>query len=46
LNPKDYDLADILIDGVFDGNGNFNGKIKIYDESIDYNYTNPRKKRL
>lgn len=44
FEPKDYDLADILIDGVFDGNGNFIGKIKFYDESIDYSYTNPRKK--
>jgi signal transduction histidine kinase len=44
FNPKDYDLADILIDGVFDGNGNFIGTLKFYDESIDYSYTNPRKK--
>lgn len=44
FETKDYDLADILIDGVFDGNGNFQGKIKFYDELIDYSYTNPRKK--
>lgn len=44
FETKDYDLADILIDGVFDGNGNFIGKIIFYDESIDYSYTNPRKK--
>ncbi|WP_395074084.1 ATP-binding protein [Flavobacterium sp.] len=44
FETKDYDLADILIDGVFDGNGNFIGKILFYDESIDYSYTNPRKK--
>ncbi len=44
FNVKDYDFADIIIDGIFDGTGNFRGKIKIYDESIDYNYTNPRKK--
>ncbi|MBF7092137.1 ATP-binding protein [Flavobacterium sp. ALJ2] len=41
---KDYELADIIIDGSFDGNGNFNGKIKVYDEYIIHNYTNPRKK--
>lgn len=46
FNTKDYDLADILIDGIFDGNGNFNGKIKIYDELIEYSYTNPRKKDI
>jgi signal transduction histidine kinase len=44
FETKDYDLADILIDGIFDGNGNFEGKIKFYDELIDYSYTNPRKK--
>ena len=44
FEPKDYDLADILIDGIFDGNGNYKGTLKFYDESIDYSYTNPRKK--
>lgn len=42
----DYDFADVLIDGEFDGKGSFNGKIKIYDEVIDYNFTNPRKKDI
>ena len=41
FNTEDYNLADILIDGIFDGNGNFNGKIKFYDESIEYSYSNP-----
>lgn len=44
FTPEDYELADVLIEGVFDGNGSFNGKIKLYDETIDYSYTNPRKK--
>lgn len=44
FETKDYELADIIIDGSFDGNGNFNGKIKIYDEYITHDYTNPRKK--
>jgi hypothetical protein len=43
--PKDFKLADVLIEGVFDGNGTFNGKLKIYDnEPIDYTHTNPRRK--
>lgn len=44
FTSKDYDLADVLIDGEFDGNGSFNGKLILYDESINYSYTNPRKK--
>lgn len=44
FTPEDYELADVLIEGVFDGTGSFNGKIKLYDEFIDYSYTNPRKK--
>ncbi len=44
FTPKDYEFADVLIDGVFDGKGSFNGKLVIYDETIDYSYTNPRKK--
>jgi signal transduction histidine kinase len=44
FNSNDYDLADVLIDGKFDGKGSFSGTLKIYDEIIEYNYTNPRKK--
>ncbi len=44
FESKDYELADILIDGNFDGNGNFNGKLRFYDTVIEYSYTNPRKK--
>lgn len=44
FESKDYELADILIDGNFDGNGNFTGKLRFYDTIIEYNYTNPRKK--
>ncbi|OWP77094.1 ATP-binding protein [Flavobacterium oreochromis] len=44
FNFKDYDFADVLIEGVFDGNGSFEGKLKMYDEEIDYTYVNPRKK--
>jgi signal transduction histidine kinase len=41
---KDYDLADVIIEGQFDGKGSFDGKLKIYDEILSYSYTNPRKK--
>ncbi|WP_341900570.1 ATP-binding protein [Fluviicola taffensis] len=44
FTKADFDLADVYINGEFDGNGRFKGKIRIYDETIDYNYTNPRKK--
>lgn len=43
FEKKDFDFADIVIDGTFDGNGSFNGEIRIFDEYIKYNYTNPRK---
>lgn len=42
----DFNFADILIDGKFDGNGSFDGKIKMYNETIIYPYTNPRKKDI
>ncbi len=45
FTPEDYELADIIIDGMLDGNGTFEGKLKIYDEIIDYAYENSRKKR-
>jgi len=41
---SDFDLADVFIKGVFDGNGTFNGTIRIFDKTIDYSYLNPRKK--
>lgn len=44
FNIDDYDFADVLIDGEFDGTGSFAGKIRIYDQEIQYSYTNPRKK--
>ena len=44
FNFKDYDFADVLIEGIFDGSGSFEGKLKMYDEEIDYTYINPRKK--
>lgn len=44
FTKADFDLADVYINGIFDGNGSFNGKIRIYDNVIDYNYTSSRKK--
>lgn len=44
FNYADFTLADVYIKGEFDGNGSFLGNIRIYDEIIEYSYTNPRKK--
>lgn len=44
FTKTDFDLADVYINGIFDGNGSFNGKIRIYDDLVDYHYTSPRKK--
>lgn len=44
FNEKDYDVADIIIDGQLDGLGAFSGTLTIYGEKITYSYTNPRKK--
>lgn len=44
FTKNDFDLADVLISGEFDGNGSFEGTVRIYDETISYSYVNPRKK--
>ncbi|MBS9460999.1 ATP-binding protein [Flagellimonas sp. 389] len=44
FNHSDFKLADVYIKGEFDGKGTFIGKIRIFDKTIDYSYTNPRKK--
>lgn len=46
FNKSDFDLADVYIKGEFDGNGTFQGQIRIYDQLISYTYTNPRKKDI
>jgi|TARA_B110000037_G_scaffold195221_1_gene231466 hypothetical protein len=43
FTSNDYELADVLIEGCFDGKGEFKGKLKIYDEIIEHTYLNPRK---
>lgn len=43
--PTDYDLADILIEGKFDGNGSFKGSLRIYNqEPIKYDFSTNRRK--
>lgn len=44
FNEKDYEIADIIIDGCLDGCGSFKGTLSFYEKTIDYSYTNPRKK--
>lgn len=44
FDKTDFDLADVYIKGIFDGNGSFDGILRIFDKTINYNYTNPRKK--
>lgn len=44
FNEKDYEIADIIIEGRLDGSGSFNGSLSIYGQTIEYTYTNPRKK--
>jgi signal transduction histidine kinase len=44
FSHSDFDLADVYINGEFDGNGTFSGKIRIFDKTIDYTAINPRKK--
>lgn len=43
--PTDYDLADILIEGKFDGNGSFKGSLRIYSQApIKYDFSTNRRK--
>lgn len=44
FKETDFDLADVFIDGVFDGTGNFNGHIRFYNEIVSYTYVSARKK--
>ncbi|HEY5593260.1 MAG TPA: ATP-binding protein [Paludibacter sp.] len=41
---KDFDFADVVIDGEFDGQGKFDGKLIIYNEPIQYSFISPRKR--
>src|SRR5690606_26079852 len=44
FEKSDFELADVYINGEFDGMGGFVGKVRIYDQIVDYVYLNPRKK--
>lgn len=44
FTKDDFDLADVYIKGIFNGNGTFDGVVRIYNELIEYSYTNPRRK--
>lgn len=44
FEPEDFSLADIIIDGTFDGEGSFSGDVIMYDKKVGYNYTNPRRR--
>ena len=46
FTEKDYEIADVVIDGSLDGNGSFTGTLNIYGQTIEYKYTNPRKKDI
>lgn len=45
FNNKDFEFADVVIDGKFDGDGSFNGTLTLYDENFPYTFTNPRIKK-
>lgn len=45
FSPQDFNLGDILIDGEFNGVGQFKGSIKLYDdEPFEYIFSSSRKK--
>ena len=44
FEPEDFNLADVIIDGVLDGEGSFSGDIIMYDKKVGYHYTNPRRR--
>ncbi|RZJ92324.1 MAG: hypothetical protein EOO20_02215 [Chryseobacterium sp.] len=44
FTEDDFSLADVFISGEFNGDGGFDGTIRIYDEVVSYQYNNPRRK--
>lgn len=42
FTPEDFDTCDHLIDGKFDETGKFSGKIRIYNETVDYTFRNTK----
>lgn len=43
FDNTDYELADLLIEGKLTGDGEFNGEIRIFDETIPYSTFSSRK---
>lgn len=44
FDEKDYDIADIVIEGKWDGNGTFMGRLCFSSQSIDYHFKNSRRR--
>jgi signal transduction histidine kinase len=44
FTAEDYKSSDVLIEGKFDGYGNFKGNLTIYGKSIPYDYETTRRK--
>lgn len=44
FTPTDFDECDHLIDGEFDSEGEFNGKVRIYGKTVSHKYQPIRKK--
>ena len=44
FTEDDYQAADIVIDGCWNGMGEFKGKLRVYNQEIEYSFRNPRKK--
>jgi len=42
FDPNDFRYADVLIEGSFNGYGDFDGILRLYDEEVNYHYHNPR----
>lgn len=40
FSPSDFESCDHLIDGVFDVNGTFNGKVRIFKQVVDFTFRN------
>jgi signal transduction histidine kinase len=45
FDEKDYDIADIVIEGKWDGNGSFDGQLKFSSQLINYSFYNSTRRR-
>lgn len=44
FSEDDFQAADIIINGSWNGMGEFTGILKVYNQEIEYSFKNPRKK--